>query len=283
MIPETLEGWTLDVVRQVAASGMAENDVFDLKGDLQPAEHQRKPVAAFANTRGGFLVFGVTNDRQVTGVENGELARDFGIKLGAELEPSVEYRFGVPLTLDTGRIVFVCHVPRSNRGPHAVMTQTGCLFLKRAPSGSNVPMTYEEVRSLFVDAARLRSHLAQLSDEVQRIRERANELNLETTPYKEGVSMRLAFGRCDASTLRALLPLVWEVIADRGGLVDALKTLRDECDELDRALAATSEGSGEPFWHGGGAMMRIALTKRYAPNIRGNADRALQLLKGLRA
>lgn len=153
-IPESLAGWTLDVVRQVAASGVAENDAFDLKGDLQPAEHQRKPVAAFANTRGGFLVFGVTNDRQVVGVENGELPRDFGIKLGAELEPSVEYEFGVPHKLDTGRMIFVCHVPRSNRGPHAVLTQTGCLFLKRSPSGSNIPMTYEEVRSLFTLSAR---------------------------------------------------------------------------------------------------------------------------------
>lgn len=85
MIPASLSGWNLDAVLAVAASGIAENDVFDLKTDLQPAEHQRKVVAAFANTRGGYLIFGVTNDRQVVGVSNNELPRDFGSRLRSAL------------------------------------------------------------------------------------------------------------------------------------------------------------------------------------------------------
>ena len=56
---------------EIAASSVPENDWYDLKGNLQgQAEHQRKALAAFANTQGGFLIFGVTNDRQVLGAEN---------------------------------------------------------------------------------------------------------------------------------------------------------------------------------------------------------------------
>jgi hypothetical protein len=50
--PASLGGWTLSLVREIAASGIAENDWYDFKAGLQPAEHQRKIVAAFANTEG---------------------------------------------------------------------------------------------------------------------------------------------------------------------------------------------------------------------------------------
>jgi len=70
VIPYRHEDWTKDAIRRVADSRITENDAFDFKADLQPAEHQRKTVAAFANTRGGFLIFGVTNDRQIVGVAN---------------------------------------------------------------------------------------------------------------------------------------------------------------------------------------------------------------------
>ena len=55
--PSRLEDWTLDIVREIAASGITENDWYDVKASLQgQADHQRKIVAAFANTQGGFLV-----------------------------------------------------------------------------------------------------------------------------------------------------------------------------------------------------------------------------------
>ena len=95
MIPTKLEDWTLEAIKAVAESGVNENDIYDFKADLQPADHQRKGVAAFANTRGGFLIFGVTNDRKLEGVENIELPRDFGVKLKTGLEPSVDSR-GAP-------------------------------------------------------------------------------------------------------------------------------------------------------------------------------------------
>src|SRR5712691_8785927 len=112
MIPSSLSDWNLAAVQTVAESGTAESDIFDLKADLQPAEHQRKIVAAFANTRGGYLVFGIDNNRQVVGLENTELPRDFGSKLRSGVEPAVDYRVGIPIVLSPGRFIFVIEVPR---------------------------------------------------------------------------------------------------------------------------------------------------------------------------
>jgi len=142
VIPETLQGWTLAKIQDIAAAGVIENDRFDLKADLQPAEHQRKTVAAFANSEGGFLVFGVTNDRRVEGVTNVELVRDFGSRIRDHLSPSVDFRSAHhPHTLSNARLVYVLRVPRSPRGPHAVYLNGAWTFLKRTAAGSNEPMT----------------------------------------------------------------------------------------------------------------------------------------------
>jgi hypothetical protein len=169
MIPASLSDWTLDVVRSIAASGVIENDIFDLKADLQPAEHQRKIVAAFANTRGGYLVFGVDNNRQVLGVQNTELPRDFGTKLRSGIEPAIDYRVGNPVPVTRDRFIFVIEVPRSPRVPHAVFLNNSWIFLKRTAGGSNDAMSYEEIRLAFQDTETKRSKLALVSSELELI------------------------------------------------------------------------------------------------------------------
>ena len=91
-------------------------------------------MAAFANSAGGFLIFGVTNDPRVEGVTNTELVRDFGGKLRDGLSPSAEFRFAVrPHTLENGRFVYVAHVPKSARGPYA-LSVNGALTFRNAPT-----------------------------------------------------------------------------------------------------------------------------------------------------
>jgi len=186
VIPDTLDGWTLEKIHEIAAAGVTENDLFDFKADLQPPEHQRKTVAAFANSDGGFLVFGVTNDRRVEGVANTELARDFGSKLGEDLSPSVEFRFGVrPHVLPSGRFLYVAHVPKSPRAPHAVYVNGAWTFLKRTAAGSNEPMTYEEIRLAFQDTENRRTKLALLSSELSAIGFIAERVLREVPDTKE--------------------------------------------------------------------------------------------------
>lgn len=169
MIPETLDGWTLEKIQEIAAAGVIENDRFDFKANLQPPEHQRKTVAAFANSDGGFLVFGVTDDRRVEGVPNAELPRDFGGKLRDGLSPSVDFRFGARHALPGDRFLYVARIPKSSRAPHAVYVNNAWNFLKRTAAGTNDPMTYEEIRLAFQDTENRRTKLALLSSELSAI------------------------------------------------------------------------------------------------------------------
>jgi hypothetical protein len=232
--PTSLASWTLDLVREIAASGIPENDWYDFKADLQPADHQRKIVAAFANTQGGFLVFGVNNNREVVGLDKPELPRDFGIKLTKDLFPSPGFEFGPPMLLDGRSSVWICYVPRSKRGPHAVLQNDSWVFPRRTESGSNVSMNVEEIRGAFLDSGRRASELAWLKAEVVRIRELA-QMKMQSTGEGWGLDMLLS--RFDATQLRTLLVSVYSYLDNGTDLVENIQDLVRRAEIVDGILA----------------------------------------------
>jgi hypothetical protein len=243
VIPTRLEEWTLDVIQEVADSGGNENDVYDFKGDLQDADGQRKIVAAFANTRGGFLIFGVTDDRKVEGVANVELPRDFGGKLKNGLEPSVEYRFVPPIALGTGRLLYVAEVPRSARGPHAVLLKGSWAFLKRTAAGNNDAMSYEEIRLAFQDTETRRTKLALLSSELAHIGWVADRLLQEigeNAPTDGLVNDWAWMTRYPTTVIDTVLGDAYSLFADKTDIVAALTALRDETRRSNEVAAVYS-------------------------------------------
>lgn len=227
--PSRLQDWTLDLVREIANSAMTENDWFDLKANLQAQpEHQRKIVAAFANTQGGFLVFGVTSDRAVNGVSNTELPRDFGSKLTHGLSPSVAFRFGNPLTVSQTASVWICEVPRSQRGPHAVLVNDHWVFPRRTESGSNVSMNVEEVRLAFQDTETRRSKLALVASELELIEAIAKRLLDNTAAEPTTLVNYWTFGtRYPTTLLDTVLGDAFTLLASDTETWGALAFLRD--------------------------------------------------------
>jgi len=70
MIPGTLDEWDYDRIRQLVIDGYCETDTFDFKptlkhvfGDPKKRDEYNERilniVCAFANTYGGFIVFGI--------------------------------------------------------------------------------------------------------------------------------------------------------------------------------------------------------------------------------
>jgi|HubBroStandDraft_1064217.scaffolds.fasta_scaffold63144_2 hypothetical protein len=234
MTPDALEGWTLERIREIADAGVIENDRFDLKADLQPADRERRTVAAFANSAGGFLVFGVTDDRRVEGVANAELVRDFGSKLRDGLSPSVDFRFAnQPHVLPTGRLVYVAHIPRSTRGPHAVSVNGAWTFLKRTAAGSNEPMTYEEIRDAFTDLRRRQRELAWLKAEVGKLRALAEKMGPHS-PAATQIS-RLST-RFDLGQLKAIRLSIFDDLGRDAVLIDCLDALEESCARVNEIL-----------------------------------------------
>jgi Putative DNA-binding domain len=235
--PARLEEWTLALVGEIAASGISENDWYDLKGNLQgQAEHQRKAVAAFANTQGGFLVFGVTNDRQVLGLDNPELPRDFGNKLTHGLNPSAAFRFSAPMAVSANGAVWICEIPQSQRGPHAVLISDHWVFPRRTESGSNVTMNVEESRTAFVDLGRVRANVELFRSELYRICELAEKQGAAAGGSTEG----FVGVRYNTARIEGVLPLIFSVLAENSWLVRHLDALRNAAQEADAWLSGVS-------------------------------------------
>lgn len=162
-IPNRLEDWSLDVVQHLASDGRSETDLFDFKADLQPRSQQTKTCCAFANTRGGFLIFGVrergTEGWLVEGVPaNREFAAHFGARVQAD--PMIQYPASrvVELPSSPGRLVHVVHIPKSPLRPHLPVPKNERVFWKRTNVGCE-QMSIEEVRAEFMQYEERRERL----------------------------------------------------------------------------------------------------------------------------
>ena len=149
MVPTALEDWTLDALRKLLASGAFERDSFDFKWQLPhpKAKVDKKGLstdcAAFANASGGFLVFGVKDDRTLSPDERlvGVDAEDFPAQFGNfpnECSPTVDWDFKTGgVALPRGKLIHVVQIPKSWKAPHSVEPERGTFrFPKRTNKGT---------------------------------------------------------------------------------------------------------------------------------------------------
>ena len=107
MIPRTLEEWDYNVIRQLVIEGYCETDTFDFKPALKytvPCQRERdkynekllNTVCAFANTYGGFIVFGIEDaknkagENRIVGLDQRDFGAEFGEKI-KDLDPILSY------------------------------------------------------------------------------------------------------------------------------------------------------------------------------------------------
>jgi hypothetical protein len=234
MLPARLEDWTLATIETIAASGIMENDVYEFKADLQPPEHQQRNIAAFANTRGGYLIFGVSDDRRVVGVKNPELIRDFGTKINRNIEPAPSYTFAPRLTLSSSNFVYVVEIEPSPRGPIALHVDQRLIFLKRTAAGNNESMTYEEIRLAFQNEEARRKKIRMLIIELRLLRDIAKEV--ERTGPATTIHLTCMIHSYPTALLEALIADVFDVEDGQAALA-RLTNLR--------RLIVTANGSAE--------------------------------------
>ena len=95
----------------------SEGKTLEFKQDLSSPKHVLKTLVAFANTAGGRLVVGVTDDKQLIGVEN---PLDEEEKLANLIADSISPRLvpNIDLVTVTGKTLLVVEVFLSNSRPH---------------------------------------------------------------------------------------------------------------------------------------------------------------------
>jgi len=162
MIPNPLQHWTINHIVQLAGRGVYESDSFDLKetiphpSDLDGKHRLRKTCAAFANSTGGFLIFGVTAQLTQPATERLigiDAIVDFPIQFGnfpSSCLPSVEWSLKtLTLSTDSNRVIHIVYIPQSWKAPHAVADGDAWVFPKRTNKGTE-PMSYSEIRNMFL-------------------------------------------------------------------------------------------------------------------------------------
>ena len=240
MIPEARDGWTLDIILALVAQGAFETDRFDFKEKLpDPRDDARKSrlrrdVAAFANGSGGFLIYGVKDDKglsagdRIVGLDPTE---DFPERFGnypRGCEPTVDWSFrNPPIALAGGRVIHVVHVPDSSRKPHGVFEDERWWFTKRTNKGTEA-MSYVELRSAFSSTREKLAKLRMLIAEVQHLHDHAQVVNLRGS--SQGLPAPSWRGAppdaYDHSVIAALTPDVLDLLTHDATIVSLLPQLR---------------------------------------------------------
>ncbi|MFZ2324750.1 MAG: ATP-binding protein [Ignavibacteriaceae bacterium] len=108
-----------------------ENIQCEFKRKFSTSEKIAREMIAFANTKGGYILFGIDDDKKIIGVESEkettELVKDTAINF---CEPAVEYF--IQYKEITGKEIVIVDVPESNKKPHRLQDYTNTLDVNTA-------------------------------------------------------------------------------------------------------------------------------------------------------
>jgi hypothetical protein len=256
VVPRTVNEWTLESLKHLLEQRYFEPEAFDYKSMLPHSRDDdgkgrlRDACAAFANSAGGFLIFGIADDvrlppdQRLVGLAP---TVDFPVQFGsfpAQVTPSVRWEFRNPaIRLANGSFVHVVWFPRSWNRPHAVgRPEEGLLFPKRTNKGTEF-MSYEEVRMNFLGYYEKRLKLQLLQAELQNIM--ADAQSLVIAPEVAGTQISTTSFRLEL--LESVLVDTFTILADQTNLLRLLNTIRSTARNVNNKLAMYYPTTGLPI------------------------------------
>jgi predicted HTH transcriptional regulator len=169
-----------------------ENLQCEFKRHFTTPEKIAREMIAFANTKGGYLIFGVDDDKQIVGVDS-EKAESEMIKDAVEnyCEPPINY--SIDFIELYGKEVVVVSIPESESKPHRIQDYKNELEINDA-----------------VVLVRINDKSVQASKEMVRIL-RANSADLSLKKYTIGQTEKMVFeylGKYERISVKELSNLV---------------------------------------------------------------------------
>jgi len=169
-----------------------ENIQCEFKRHFTTSEKIAREMIAFANTKGGYIIFGVDDDREVVGVDS-EKSESEMIKDAAEnyCEPPLVY--SIDFVEVYGKEVVVASIPESDNKPHRLQDYQNELDINKA-----------------VVVVRVNDKSVQASKEMVRIL-RANSTDLSLKKYTIGQTEKMVFeylGKYERISVKELSNLV---------------------------------------------------------------------------
>lgn len=151
-----------------------ENLQCEFKRHFTTPEKIAREMIAFANTKGGYIIFGVGDNREVVGVDS-EKSESELIKDAAEnfCEPPLNY--SIDFIEVYGKEVVVASIPESDKKPHRLQDYENEFDINKA-----------------IVLVRVNDKSVQASKEMMRIL-RANSANLALKKYRIGQTEKMVF------------------------------------------------------------------------------------------
>lgn len=205
-IPTTLSAWTYDAIASLAVAGQGESDRHDFKGGLEDSDRTSRHCCAFANARGGFLIYGVAQRAlgrgwDVAGTDRDE---DFGKKFAdkVRVEPTITYSAPQLIPVPNSRsVIYLVEVPRGDLRPYVPLASSPRAFWRRSVGGDE-PMSLEEIRAEFGRYEERREKLKALFLELLHDRDGLMEIGHHEGTYGQGSYLII---RLDTAVLDRLL------------------------------------------------------------------------------
>lgn len=136
-----------------------ENLHCEFKRQFTTSEKIAREMIAFANTRGGYILFGVDDDREVVGVDSEKSESELIIDAAENYcEPPVAYSINYVELF--GKELVVVHIPESDKKPHRIQDYLNEFDINKAMvmvrvNDKSVQASKEMVRIMRANSAQL--------------------------------------------------------------------------------------------------------------------------------
>jgi hypothetical protein len=251
LIPNTLDEWDYEGIKQLVDKGYFETDTFDFKYKFKSLDHAYheslvNTASAFANTRGGFMVFGVHRKKdgtyEIEGIEkNDNIAMEFGQQIG-NANPTIDFvPKNPPIEIPgTNRVLPVFYIPQGINRPH--MNESG-KFYYRTNSGNEL-MSYEQIRVAFLRYEERRHKLRLLYTEIIYMKTVAESIKNASALDGSGNFSASLF---DDTVIISLMPDIFPLIEKDQELVKLLFQIRSYLSAVNGRLRLIHAKASQPL------------------------------------
>lgn len=227
MIPNDLDEWTYEIVKELVDKKVCESDRHDFKYGFPNPETLTKICCAYANTKGGFIIFGIKDkhdEYEVLGIENSkELSHEFGKRIHAE--PTIEFSLPKIISIpNTEKVLPIFYIPLSSERPHIpVKTPEKRIFYKRTNKGNDF-MTYDEIRMSFQSYSERREKLKLLYIELLSNIDLLKQMKIP----EEGENPSYSLITLDSIIIENLLTELYTILGNDKELIQLLLSIRNQ-------------------------------------------------------
>jgi hypothetical protein len=213
-------------IKELVDKNIGESDKHDFKAGIPDSNTLTAICCACANTYGGFIIFGVSENNTKWTIKGMNNDKDIALKFGQKINADPTIQFNLPKIIPIPKsdmVLPVFYIPLSPERPHIPSASEKRIFWKRTNKGKDY-MTYQEIRMSFQNYEERREKLKLLYLELI-----SNSELLEIMKVDVMQTLNLeSLVPLDSSIINSLLTDVYTIIGKNTELVRLLMVIRNE-------------------------------------------------------